>query len=353
MKEKQSKKMSVLVTGAGGQLGQSIIKSLRFSKLSVRIVGTDCDARAAGMYRVDCAYIVPRAYQANQSGYISAIQKIIKDEQVSIMFVGSDDEVSVLAYQKKAIEEAGTRLVISSPEAISIASDKWNTVQFLKNNGLEYPETARADDVEAVEQLVHDKGFPVIVKSRSGSGSKMVRKANDKIELICFTAAMPNAIVQEMLLPDDEEYTYGAYYDNMIRGSMLLRRELMGGLTGKAEVSDNSRIISYAEAIIKALKPFGPCNIQLRLTSRGPVAFEINPRFSSTSIIQAKFGFNAAEMALRSIALKEQNVQVNEIHKNLIAMRFYEEMYVTQEQCRKLQETKRLEKPSGKIDRLL
>ena len=43
--------------------------------------------------------------------------------------------------------------------------------------------------------------------------------------------------------------------------------------------------------ISKLLKLKGSINIQLRVTNRGPVLFEINPRFSSTVGFRDKLGF--------------------------------------------------------------
>ena len=43
--------------------------------------------------------------------------------------------------------------------------------------------------------------------------------------------------------------------------------------------------------ISKLLKLKGSINIQLRVTNRGPVLFEINPRFSGTVGFRDKLGF--------------------------------------------------------------
>ena len=43
----------------------------------------------------------------------------------------------------------------------------------------------------------------------------------------------------------------------------------------------------------------GSINVQLRLTEKGPVVFEINPRFSSTVLFRHMFGFKDLEWSIQ------------------------------------------------------
>ena len=43
----------------------------------------------------------------------------------------------------------------------------------------------------------------------------------------------------------------------------------------------------------------GSINVQLRLTKKGPVVFEINPRFSSTVLFRHMFGFKDLEWSIQ------------------------------------------------------
>ena len=102
MNEKE-KQIPVLITGVGGQLGQSIVKSIRLSKIGTTIIGTDCDSLSAGLYRIDKAYIVP---QAHERSYIPTLIKIIQENSIELVLVGSANEVETLAEHKKEIEGA-------------------------------------------------------------------------------------------------------------------------------------------------------------------------------------------------------------------------------------------------------
>ena len=102
----------------------------------------------------------------------------------------------------------------------------------------------------------------------------------------------PNEIFQELLLPAKEEYTCGLY--RSVTGevrSISIKRRLQGGYTCAGEVICNVAISEYLQRIAESLCLQGSINVQLKLTSSGPVAFEINPRFSSTVVFRHLLGF--------------------------------------------------------------
>src|SRR4029077_837656 len=66
-------------------------------------------------------------------------------------------------------------------------------------------------------------------------------------------------------------------------------------------------------------------NVQLRVTARGPVPFEINPRFSGGVSMRAHFGYNEVEMAVRDLVLDEPVPQP--VTRSGCARRFWGEMY--------------------------
>ncbi len=56
---------------------------------------------------------------------------------------------------------------------------------------------------------------------------------------------------------------------------------------------------AVAEKIALAIHSTGPINVQGRNTSKGFYVFEINPRFSSTTIMRAIVGFNEVDMMIQ------------------------------------------------------
>jgi carbamoyl-phosphate synthase large subunit len=319
------KTLNVLVTGVGAPLGQSIMKAAQRANLPCRLLATDRHPLSVGFHWADAHYVVPTAAEPS---YITQLITICRKERVDAVMIGSEGEIHVLAQEKEAFEKkTGTRIIVSSPEVLRISADKWETVRFLAAHGLDYPRSALPEEPEQLETLVGDLGFPLIVKPRNGAGSKGLFKVHSQQELARVTQLVRHPIVQEYLQPDDQEYTTAAFVDKLgqPQGTIVMRRELAAGLTYRAWVEENPRVAATTQAVVSALGPLGPCNVQLRLTERGPVPFEINARFSSSTAMRAHFGYNEVEMALRCYILGEKIVPPH-IRRG-IALRFWEELY--------------------------
>jgi carbamoyl-phosphate synthase large subunit len=320
------KTINVLVTGAGGPLGQSIMKATKRADLPCRIVATDRQPLSVGFQWSDCYYVLPSAEELE---YLPRLRSLCRSESVDAILIGSEGEMHVLAGVKDSFErETGTKAIVSPPEVLKISSDKWETVNFLASNRLNHPRSAIPEEVDQLESLVSDLGFPLIVKPRVSSGSKGMFKVYNRHELEATLRLVKQPVVQEYLQPDDEEYTCAVFVDQdgQTQGSIVMWRELAAGLTYRAKVVENRIVADTAVAVANALKPLGPCNVQLRLTQRGPVPFEINARFSSTTSIRAYFGYNEVEMALRSYVMGERILPPKP--RSGIALRFWEELYL-------------------------
>ena len=292
-----AKPVTVLVTGAGAGVGQSILKALKLSKVKTRIIAVDMQPLAAGLYRSDAAYTVPGAQDAK---YIPALQKICKAENVELLLVGTDVELEVLALHREEFEQkTGTCIIVSSPEAIAIADDKWKTTEFLKTHGFPHVRSALADDVDA---LVKDTGFPLAVKPRVGARSIGFQVVHDKKELNAALASRSDLIVQEYLSEEDEEYTCGAFFwEGKCYGVIPMRRWLRSGDTYKAASLHHPELEHFIEQVGSVLKITGPCNFQLRKDGDMWKIFEINCRFSGTTGAASALGFNVVNALLQNI----------------------------------------------------
>jgi carbamoyl-phosphate synthase large subunit len=320
------KTLNVLITGAGGPVGQSIMKAVRCANLPCHLVATDRHPMSVGFQWADSYHVLPAAVEP---AYLIQLASICRRAHVDAVLIGSEGEMQVLAQEKEAFErETGARVIVSPPEVLRISTDKWETVRFLAAHDLPYPRSALPEEPGQLEALVADVGFPLIVKPRTGSGSRNVYKVYSERELTRVLQLVHRPVVQEYLHPDDQEYTTAAFVDakGQPQGAIVMRRELAAGLTYRAWVEENPIVAASAQAVAGTLRPLGPCNVQLRLTDRGPVPFEINARFSSTTSMRACFGYNEVEMALRCYVLGER-IALPRLQRG-IALRFWEELYL-------------------------
>lgn len=307
----------VLVTGAGGGVGQSIIKALAGSGLVV--VGADADARAAGLHAVPIAYRIPPAHD---SAFVNTLANLCSREGCTAVFPGLDPELLVLASAKEQFALAGTTLIVSEPDVIRIADDKLETAGFLAKGGFASPETvAFSDDISP-------SWLPAILKPRwGGSRSARVFLVRTAAELRAAKGLInpANCVIQEYI-PGDE-YTCGTVNaDGDCYGPIVMKRELRAGDTYRAEVIRHEGIESYVSEVARTLRPFGACNFQLRLRGQEPVVFEINPRCSGTTAARALAGFNEPLMVAHYLLWgKVPDFAISEI----MVSRYWAEMVVS------------------------
>ncbi len=341
--------MTVLVTGAGAPPGVSIMKALRQSALRPRIVATDADPVSVGLFRADVGCVLPRI-EADEDGYLRGLAEACVRERVALVCFGSEIEMMRIAPHAARIErETGARLVVNAPSLIETFQDKWTTFTALREKRLPVPDTVLAADGASVHDFLERHPFPAILKPRHGSGSKNLHVVRSAADLDLLSRIVPEPVLQEYLLPDDEEYTVGLYRSRRSGtvGQIVFRRSLASGLTYKAEVVFDDEIEAACAAFAQAFDPFGPVNLQLRKTSAGPRIFEVNLRFSSSAVMRAAFGFNEPELCLRDLVLGEPLARP-EVRPGW-SLRYWDEVYLEPGEVERLRAEGRASGPVGTL----
>ena len=322
-------RLSVLVLGVGGNVGQGILKALALASVPCRVVGACVSPLSFGLYTADRALVSPLAADPS---FLEWLIATCKEESIDAVLSGVEPVLDVLAEHADTIRrETGAVVVVSSRRCLDIGGDKLATCQWLQDKGLNYPRFADAEQPEAVEQLAADVGFPLLAKPRRGKGSHGVLLASTRDDLR-YVARAGGYVVQENLGDPGQEYTAGCFCDRdgRVRGSIVMRRDLLEGTTVRAETGDFPEVRAEAERLAAALGPAGPCNIQMRLHEGRAVCFEINVRFSGTTPVRARLGYNEVEAALRHFVLGEPAVDLPRITQGTM-LRYWNEMYVSEE----------------------
>lgn len=322
--------INILVTGAGSTLGYGILKCLKSSSLDCRVIGTDYFDTAVGLYWVDERYILPDLLSPaiSESHWLDKIGEVIIREKIDVVLIGLDFEVPVFAKHREALESRyGCKIVVSPEPVVTTCFDKWHTYEFLKENDLNAPSSCLIDGVSEFREQV---GFPWIVKPRTGSTSKNLFKVHNEEEVAHALANCPNPIIQRCIGTDDEEFTCGTVsIEGEVLSHIALKRTLRAGNTAVAFCEDYPEVEAAIVKVTEKLQPYGPINIQLRLTSEGPTVFEINPRFSGTTPLRMQFGLNEVEMLLQYLITKENPPKI--LPKHGVIIRYTEEYFVSAE----------------------
>jgi carbamoyl-phosphate synthase large subunit len=344
----EGERLTAIVTGVGAPPAISIFKALRQSALHPRVVATDAEPTSVGLFRADAGYVIPRIRDGEEA-YLDRLEAICRRERAAIVCFGSEEELRRVAPHARRIEErTGATPIVNAPHHLDTFLDKWGTFVALREKGLPVPDSVVATDADALRGFLARHRFPLVLKPRHGSGSKNLFRVKDADELGLLLRFVPEPVLQELLLPDDEEYTVGAYKSPRTGyvGQIVFRRSLAAGLTYKAEVVRDPEIEAVCREVVEAFDFWGPVNLQLRNTSAGVRVFEINLRFSSSAVMRAYFGFNEPELCLRDLVLGER-LAAPEVRPGW-ALRYWDEVYVSEEEIARMRERRAISGPVGR-----
>ncbi len=281
----------ILITAIGGDIAQGTAMIVREYFPDWQIFGTDMETRHGGSLYADVFTTAP---PASAPEYLTWLEDFVIRNEIDYCLPMSESELSVLAENGTNVI-GHSKLIWAGATAIRIGCDKLHTADFIRSLDIPVPWTFAAES-EPIPC------FPCIFKLRRSAGSKAVFLCNSAEEVNFFRTRTPDAIVQEYLPDASSEVTCAVYRTREGQVSTLqMRRRLIGGLTGWAQVFRDKRIDIMCERIANALNVQGAINIQLRITPDGPRIFEINPRLSSTVLMRHAAGFTDVVWLLREM----------------------------------------------------
>jgi len=279
------KKLKVLVTGCGGDIGQSLGKILIDNDSVIDLHGFDISDKNAAKFIFPTFQTAPKV---TDKGYIDFISSYVRNHKIDLVIPIAEPELRHYALNGWNEQDIGTKVLLTNQKALSVGFDKMKTARFLASNSLTYPITIPIASSENSVQL------PVIFKSKTGSGSKSIIHVKDAATFDFYKKLYQKEdfIIQEFIPADEGEYTCGLFRSRSgeIR-TIIFLRELTGGYSGYGEIVESENINKLLKNIAEALDLRGSINVQMRLRDGVPFVFEINPRFSSTVYFRHLFGF--------------------------------------------------------------
>jgi carbamoyl-phosphate synthase large subunit len=322
-----TKELTILVSAVSGDIGCSAVRSLCEKKYN--LIGCDMNPYTPVSGILNGFYKAPSAQ--DKTGYLRFLNTVIAKENIDCVLPISEPEIKLLSEKRDEILPSGTMLLLNTRHIIETFLDKYRTVQYLSSIGIKTPRTALLSEYDGCF------GFPSIVKSRSGSGSKKLWKVGDQTDLDYVRKKDDGQmIVQEYIGSDSEEYTTGVFSDGDKVSTITFRRKLgFGGLSVEAILSDDPFIERLASIIAKAVHLVGCINIQSRrvLEDNTFVPFEINPRLSSTLLFRKKFGFD--DLIWWVNILRGKGYSYEKKYRSGRAIRYVSEYYFDMEEWKK------------------
>ena len=260
----------VLVTGAGGAAGISVVRALLASEVTT--VAGDPDPLAAGRHLSAEQVALP---YATDDAFPDAVVAAAAAAGVDALICTVAEEMPGLSRVAGELERAGTSVWLPPVDAVLTCIDKEQFAVTTERAGLPVPawSTESADGVPG----------PWVVKPRFGRGSRSVHLVDDALDLPTALRLTPDPIVQTRC--EGREFTVDALVDR--DGEVLgivprWRLETKSGISTKGETFSDERVSEVVRATVDAVGLQGACNLQGFVDDETGTVWllEVNPRFS-------------------------------------------------------------------------
>ncbi len=272
-----AKPVNILFEAAGRRVSlvRAFRKALDATGIAGKTIAANSDRRAAALYVADLAEIVPRV---SAPDYIEALLGLCRKHEVSLLVPLIDPALPVLAARASEFAGVGTRLMVSSPEAIAIGANKIATGAFFRANGFRTPQVFSEDEIARLAP----SDFPVFAKPAEGSSSIGAGIIQNAEELRIRRAADPSLVVMELVRGG--EYTIDVYVDfqGVPRCAVpRLRLETRAGEISKGVTVRDEALIALSLDVARKLPGAVGClTLQAFKVADGGIVFiEINPRY--------------------------------------------------------------------------
>jgi carbamoyl-phosphate synthase large subunit len=307
----------VLVTGAGGPAGVAVIRSL-LTRDDVEVFAADMDGWASGLYLVPAAQrrIVPRGDSVE---FVDALIAMCADDAIDVLFSTVDAELPPLARRR---DELAATLAAPPLDTLVTCIDKALLAERCAPL-LRTPITRLVGEASRA----YDWDFPIIVKPRSGAGSRGVRLVHSR-EALEALGDDDSLIAQENL--PGEEYSVDVLADSsghVVAAVPRTRTRVDSGVSIAGRTVHDSDLESTAAAAARAVGLIGVANVQLRRDVNGlPALLEINARFPGAMPLTIAAGVDMPSLAL-DLALGKALPSAIE-YRELATVRFLEDVFL-------------------------
>jgi carbamoyl-phosphate synthase large subunit len=262
-------KPGILVTGAGGAAGVTVIRALMAA--GHRVVAVDTDPLAVGLRLAHAAQVIPGPADPQFATFLGKLA-VELGAQAIVSTVA--EEMPNLWNHRDLFDEAHLATWVPDRGVVQACIDKWLFHLAARSAGLPVPPT-NLGSAEGVPG-------PWIVKPRFGRGSRDVISVETPEDLAWVLDHVPSPLVQSRL--SGREFTVDALVarDGSFAGAVpRWRLATRGGITTQGETFTNEALVSLVENVLRGLALRGAANVQGYVSHEGNIAFtELNPRFS-------------------------------------------------------------------------
>lgn len=285
-----------------------------------KVVATDMQLSAPALQVADVKLQVPAVYDPE---YVNITLNICKEQQIDVLLSLNDLELPILAENKSRFEELGVKVIVSDPQVIDIAFDKYKTAQWVEALGLSSPKTyVRLEDAKRA-LAAGEIEFPLFMKPRWGSGSIGLESIADMEELDIYynlllkkikKTILATASVGDEYIMIQEKLTgkeFGLDIMNDLNGrnvgvSVKQKLAMRAGETDKAVTVDIPEVREMGRKIGEALGHIGNLDVDIMQRADGAYCvLELNPRFGGGFPFSYEAGVNMPKAIIQWVKGEE------------------------------------------------
>lgn len=284
--------MNILITSAGRR--GYLVKFFK-EVIDGKVYVSNSDKYSPAFFYADETVITPLIYDEE---YIPFLINYCIEKEINAIIPVFDVDVFVLSKWKERFLDKGIKLVVSSPDIVTVCNDKWNTYRFCKENQILTCETFL--DIENAEKALICKEihFPLFIKPRWGMGSLEIFEADNQEEMIILYEKCRKNIQKSYLKYEsayDKEHCvviqekiegqeYGLDIFNDLNGcykSNVVRRKLgmRAGETDIAIIERNIELDKFAKKLSSLSKHVANLDVDIFVSNNGIYLLEMNARF--------------------------------------------------------------------------
>jgi len=260
-----------------------------FGDAGATTVAVDASPFAPALYHADAYELVPLK---DDLQYIPRLREIVVVHDVGLIVPVTDIDQGVVSARR---DELGAPVLLPDDDVVRRTADKYLAHVVLEEHGIASPPTWLPG------ALPDELPFPLLVKARSGYGSRNIFRARDRSELDFF---LGHTAVESMVQAccTGAEFSIDVFCDfdgrclNAIPRTMI---ESKGGESIKGMTVDDAELIELGRRVAEALPLKGPGTVQCFREPDGTLQVtDVNPRFGGAFPLPTAAGSRYPELAI-------------------------------------------------------
>jgi predicted ATP-grasp superfamily ATP-dependent carboligase len=304
----------ILVTDCWTNKALSVVRSLGLAGVEVHALAHKRIGAALWSTFVARRIISPDPWTDVES-YRAFLLRLLSAGGFDCVMPLDEPSIKALYSTREELTENDSRLILCLPpeEAFAKANDKWTTLCLAREVGVPIPESYLPSGEPDIADALRALHFPLVIKPRSGSGSRGLKVAESEQEFRKYypevRAMYGEPILQECIPRSGHGLGVGLLARNgevLVSYSYKRLREfpVSGGPSTLRETTDDRLLKEYAARLMEVLNWTGVAMVEFKEDAgRGaPTLMEINPRFWGSLELAHVAGINFPDLLYRVFA---------------------------------------------------